>query len=106
MSDDQKMQWWTTDDLCPNILQRQRGRTRPLVSIVSPQGDIEHLSVQDVLDASDRAAWFLTHHMQEDEERFLYMGPNDVRYFIWILGAMKAAKCVCSFSGFTRDRKS
>ncbi|KAJ2985393.1 hypothetical protein NUW58_g5554 [Xylaria curta] len=85
---------WTTDDLLPNILRRLRRRTRPFVSVVTPDGGLEHLSVEDVHNASNRAAWFLHRNLQRDEERCFYMGPNDVRYLIWILGAMKSGKCV------------
>ncbi|KAI8635594.1 acetyl-CoA synthetase-like protein [Xylariaceae sp. FL1651] len=85
---------WATDDLCPNIIRRLRTRTRPFVSVVSPDGQLEHLSVEDLHNASNRAAWFLSQSLEEDEEKCFYMGPNDVRYLIWILGAMKAGKCV------------
>ncbi|KAI3320299.1 acetyl-CoA synthetase-like protein [Xylariaceae sp. AK1471] len=76
------MQWWITDDLCPNIVRRLRERTRPFVSIVSPDGRLEHISVKDLHDASDRAAWFLFRNLKKDEERFFYMGPNDIRYLV------------------------
>jgi acyl-coenzyme A synthetase/AMP-(fatty) acid ligase len=88
------MQWWTTDDLCPNIVRRLRKRTRPFVSIVSPDGGLDHISVKQLHDVSDQAAWFLSRNLERDEEKFFYMGPNDIRYLIWTLGAMKAAKCV------------
>lgn len=64
------------------------------MSVVSPDGGLEHLSVDDVYNASNRAAWFLHRHLARDEEKFFYMGPNDIRYVIWILGAMKSGKCV------------
>ncbi|KAI0518085.1 hypothetical protein F5B22DRAFT_645335 [Xylaria bambusicola] len=86
--------YWTTDDLLPNIIRRLRDRTRPFVSVVAPDGRLEHISVQDVHNASNRAAWFLRRSLARDDEKFLYMGPNDIRYLIWILGAMKAGKCV------------
>ncbi|KAI0872127.1 hypothetical protein GGS24DRAFT_491690 [Hypoxylon argillaceum] len=85
---------WTTDDLLLNLIQKLRKRTRPFVSVVSPDGGLEHLSVDDVYNASNRAAWFLHRHLARDEEKFFYMGPNDIRYVIWILGAMKSGKCV------------
>lgn len=87
---------FTTDDLLPNIIQRFRKRTRPLVSIASPDGGLEHLSFDDVHNASNRAAWFLDQSLERDDEIFFYMGPNDVRYLIWILGAMRLGKCVSS----------
>ncbi|KAI1741725.1 hypothetical protein F4680DRAFT_414841 [Xylaria scruposa] len=85
---------WSTDDLLLNIIQRFRERTRPLVSVVTPDGGLEHLSVEDLYNASNRAAWFLHHNLEKDDERFFYMGPNDIRYLIWVLGAMKVGKCV------------
>lgn len=65
-----------------------------MVSVVSPDGGLENLSFEDVHNASNRAAWFLHRSLERDDEKFLYMGPNDVRYLIWILGAMKLGKCV------------
>ncbi|KAI1310704.1 hypothetical protein F5Y03DRAFT_345330 [Xylaria venustula] len=85
--------YWTTDDLLPNFIQKLRKRTRPFVSVVTPDGGLEHISIQDVHNASNRAAWFLRRNLAGDEEKFLYMGPNDIRYLIWVLGAMKAGKC-------------
>ncbi|KAI0186670.1 hypothetical protein EV127DRAFT_167651 [Xylaria flabelliformis] len=85
---------WATDDLLPNIILRLRTRTRPFVSVVTPDGELEHLSVDDLHNASNRAAWFLHHNLEKDDENFFYMGPNDIRYLIWILGAMKVGKCV------------
>lgn len=87
---------WATDDLLPNLIQRFRKRARPLASVVSPDGGLEHLSFEDVHNASNRAAWFLHRTLEKDDEIFFYMGPNDVRYLIWILGAMKSGKCVSS----------
>ncbi|KAI0189651.1 hypothetical protein F4808DRAFT_34080 [Astrocystis sublimbata] len=85
---------WTTDDLLPNVVERLRKRKRPFVSVVAPDGRLENLSVEDIHNASNRAAWFLHRHLQTHEEKFFYMGPNDVRYVIWTLAAMKAGKCV------------
>ncbi|KAI1422530.1 hypothetical protein F5Y12DRAFT_717225 [Xylaria sp. FL1777] len=84
---------WTTDDLLPNIIQTLRKRTRPLVSVVAPDGRLEHISVEDLHNASNKAAWILQRSLEKHEERFLYMGPSDIRYLIWVLGAMKAGKC-------------
>ncbi|KAI2628252.1 hypothetical protein GGS21DRAFT_528444 [Xylaria nigripes] len=93
---------WTTDDLYPNLIQKLRKRTRPFVSVVAPDGVLEHLSIEAVHNASNRAAWFLSQNLEENEKRFCYMGPNDVRYLIWILGAMKSGKCViCPSPGNT-----
>ncbi|KAI1758278.1 hypothetical protein F4782DRAFT_544611 [Xylaria castorea] len=85
---------WVTENLLPNIIQRLRKRTRPFVSVVTPDGGLEHLSLEDLHNASNRAAWFLHRNLEKDNERFFYMGPNDIRYLIWILGAMKSGKCV------------
>ncbi|KAI0483838.1 hypothetical protein F4859DRAFT_529172 [Xylaria cf. heliscus] len=85
---------WATDDLLPNVIQRLRERTRPFVSVVTPDGGLEHLFVEDIHNASNRAAWFLHRNMEKDEDKLFYMGPSDIRYLIWILGAMKVGKCV------------
>ncbi|GAW26226.1 putative nrps-like enzyme [Rosellinia necatrix] len=85
---------WATDHLLPNIVQRLRKRTRPFVSVVAPDRELEHISVDDLHHASNRAAWFLHRNLERDEERFLYMGPSDIRYLIWTLASMKAGKCV------------
>ena len=90
--------YWTTDDLLPNIIRRLRQRTRPFASVVAPDGVLEHISLQDLHNASNRAAWFLRRNLGRNEEKFLYMGPNDIRYSIWILGAMKSGKCVSTLS--------
>ncbi|KAI0400282.1 hypothetical protein F4802DRAFT_502869 [Xylaria palmicola] len=85
---------WTTDDLLPNVIRKRRASKRPLVSVVSPDGGLEHVSFEDLHNASNRAARFLHHNLGKDEERFFYMGPSDIRYLIWILGAMKLGRCV------------
>ncbi|KAI0102316.1 hypothetical protein GGR51DRAFT_527817 [Nemania sp. FL0031] len=85
---------WTTDDLVPNLIQKLRKRTRPFASVVAPEGGLEQISVDDVHNASNRAAWFLRRNLEQDGEKFFYMGPNDIRYLIWVLGAMKLGKCV------------
>ncbi|KAI1122652.1 hypothetical protein F5Y10DRAFT_253719 [Nemania abortiva] len=85
---------WTTDDLLPNLIQKLRKRTRPFASVVTPEGELEHISFDDIHNVSNRAAWFLHRTLERDEEKFFYMGPNDIRYLIWVLGAMKSGKCV------------
>ncbi|KAJ8128356.1 hypothetical protein O1611_g5279 [Lasiodiplodia mahajangana] len=85
---------WTADDLVPNLIQKLRTRTRPFASVVAPDGGLEHISIDDVHNASNRAAWFLHRNLVKDGEKFFYMGPNDIRYLIWVLGAMKSGKCV------------
>ncbi|KAI0908240.1 hypothetical protein F4823DRAFT_599854 [Ustulina deusta] len=85
--------YWTTNDLLPNLIQRLRKRTKPFVSVVTPDGGLDHISIEDLHNASNRAAWILHRSLERDEERFLYMGPSDIRYLVWILGAMKSGKC-------------
>ncbi len=89
--------YWTTNDLLPNLIQRLRKRTKPFVSVVTPDGGLDHISIDDLHNASNRAAWILHRSLERDEERFLYMGPSDIRYLVWILGAMKSGKCVGTF---------
>ncbi|KAI1173535.1 hypothetical protein F4777DRAFT_557650 [Nemania sp. FL0916] len=84
---------WTTDDLLPNLIQKLRNRARPLITVVTPDGGLEHLSVEEVHNAANRAAWFLHGRLESTDEKFFYMGPNDARYLIWVLGAMKLGKC-------------
>lgn len=62
--------------------------------MTNPESVVLELSYADVDNAANRAAWFLSKNMAQDEEKFFYMGRMDLRYYIWALGAMKAGKCV------------
>ncbi|KAI0598280.1 hypothetical protein F4775DRAFT_556107 [Biscogniauxia sp. FL1348] len=82
-----------TEALYPNAIRRQLSRTRPFATIVSVDGACQDLSYADLENVTNRAAWFLDKHLPQ-EENILYMGPNDIRYLIWVLAAMKTGKCV------------
>ncbi|KAI1504530.1 hypothetical protein F5X99DRAFT_371308 [Biscogniauxia marginata] len=82
-----------TEALYPNAIRRQLSRTRPFATIVSVDGKCQDLSFAELDNVTNRAAWFLDEHLQQDE-KVLYMGPSDIRYLIWVLAAMKTGKCV------------
>ncbi|KAI5917478.1 hypothetical protein F4810DRAFT_717670 [Camillea tinctor] len=82
----------TTERLCPNVLKQQLSRARLFATVVGVDGHCQHLTFKDIENVSNRAAWFLAQNLQSD--KFFYMGPNDIRYFVWVLGAMKTSKCV------------
>ncbi|KAI1136522.1 hypothetical protein F5Y05DRAFT_420244 [Hypoxylon sp. FL0543] len=82
----------TTPNLVPNIIRRQLHRKKPFATIVGIDGVVQDISFFDLENASNRASWFLVENV-EDENVF-YMGPNDIRYLIWVLAAMKTGKCV------------
>lgn len=88
--------WWSTEKgLLPNFIKRERlNQTEPFFMVVSPEGVVLELSYADVDNAANRAAWFLSNNLAQDEEKVFYMGRMDLRYYIWALGAMKAGKCV------------
>lgn len=90
--------WWTTEKgLLPNFIKRERlNQTEPFFVVANPEGVVLELSYADVDNAANRAAWFLSKNLAQEEEKFFYMGRMDLRYYIWALGAMKAGKCVCS----------
>jgi acyl-coenzyme A synthetase/AMP-(fatty) acid ligase len=93
---------WTTGDLVPNLIRGLRNRKRPFASVVCPDGGLEHISVEDIHHASNRAAWFLHRNLNIEDKRFYYMGPSDIRYLIWTIAAMKTRKCVvCPSPGNT-----
>ncbi|KAI1500716.1 hypothetical protein F5X99DRAFT_229647 [Biscogniauxia marginata] len=83
----------TTESLLPNVIRRRQHRARPFATVVSIDGGVQHLSFSDLENASNRASWFLDEKIVDDKV-FLYMGPNDIRYFIWVIAAMKTGKCV------------
>ncbi|KAI1409283.1 hypothetical protein F5Y13DRAFT_203712 [Hypoxylon sp. FL1857] len=82
----------TTQDLVPNIIRRQLHRARPFANIVGIDGAIKEISFSDLENASNRAAWYLDEKIADDN--VFYMGPNDMRYLIWVLAAIKTGKCV------------
>lgn len=88
--------WWTTEKgLLPNFIKRERiNQTDPFFVVANPEAVVLELSYADVDNAANRAAWFLSKNLAQDEEKFFYMGRMDLRYYIWALGAMKAGKCV------------
>ncbi|KAI3395952.1 hypothetical protein diail_663 [Diaporthe ilicicola] len=89
-------QWWTTEKgLLPNFIKRERlNRTEPFFVVANPEAIVLELSYADVDNAANRAAWFLSKTLGQDEDKVFYMGRMDLRYYMWALGAMKAGKCV------------
>lgn len=89
------MSAWTTErGLLPNIVKQRISQPEPFLVFATPEGELEELTFADIDNASNRAAWFLTKNLAQDEEKFYYMGRMDIRYFIWVLAAMKTGKCV------------
>ncbi|KAI1262495.1 hypothetical protein F5Y18DRAFT_397366 [Xylariaceae sp. FL1019] len=82
----------STEYLIPNVIRRrQHDQSRPFVIILSVNGSRQAISFQDLENCSNRAAWILD---SLPDRRMLYMGPNDIRYAIWLIAAIKANKCV------------
>ncbi|ROW14073.1 hypothetical protein VPNG_04087 [Cytospora leucostoma] len=87
-------QWWTTENgLLPNVIKQRKSQVEPYFVFANAEGITEELTFTDIDNASDRAAWFLTKNLAEDEKKFFYMGRVDIRYFIWVVAAMKTGKC-------------
>ncbi|KAI1298346.1 hypothetical protein F5Y03DRAFT_269448 [Xylaria venustula] len=83
----------TTERLIPNVVKQLSAQNRRYATVVNGNGDYQHLTFHDLDNASSRAAWFIDQNVK-DQDKFLYMGPNDIRYLIWVLAAMKTGKCV------------
>ncbi|KAI3317133.1 hypothetical protein HD806DRAFT_551096 [Xylariaceae sp. AK1471] len=81
----------TTQDLIPNVIRRQKGRSRPYATIVGVDGSRQVVTFADLENWSNRAAWFLD---KLPGQQVLYMGPNDIRYALWAIAAIKTGKCV------------
>lgn len=75
------------------IRNNQSTRSTPCVLITSPEAVTERLFLGDLENASNRAAMFLEQQLPKDSKTFFYMGPSDMRYFIWVLAAMKTERC-------------
>lgn len=86
--------WTTENGLLPNLIKQRKSQVEPYFVFANAEGITEELTFTDIDNASDRAAWFLTKNLAEDEKKFFYMGRMDIRYFIWVLAAMKTGKCV------------
>lgn len=76
------------------IRDSQSTRSTPCVLITSPESVTEQIFLNDLENASNRAASFLEQEIPKDHTTFFYMGPSDMRYFIWVLAAMKTERCV------------
>lgn len=69
-------------------------RSTPCVLITSPDAVEEEFFLGDLENVSNRAAQFLEQELPKDQTTFFYMGPSDIRYFIFVLAAMKTGRCV------------
>lgn len=79
----------------PNFIKRERmGWTNPFLVVADAEGIVDELTFADIDNATNRAAWFLSQNLAQDEDKFYYMGRLDLRYYIWLFAAMKAGKCV------------
>lgn len=81
----------TTEYLIPNVIRQQRNRARPYANIVDLEGSRLVATFADLENWSNRAAWFLE---TIPSRQVLYMGPNDIRYAILLIAAIKTGKCV------------
>lgn len=82
----------TTDNLLPNVIRRHQYRARRYATIVGIDGAQQDVSFSDLGNSSNRAAWFLAEKVAD--ENVFYMEPNDIRYLIWVIAAIKTGKCV------------
>ncbi|KAI0509753.1 hypothetical protein F5B22DRAFT_615931 [Xylaria bambusicola] len=83
----------TTERLIPNVVKRKAAEGQRFATIVNADGKQQHLSYHDLDNASSRAAWFIEQNLK-GQDKFFYMGSNDIRYVVWVLAAMKTRKCV------------
>ncbi|KAI1152125.1 hypothetical protein F4825DRAFT_450813 [Nemania diffusa] len=81
----------TTEYLIPNVIRQQQNRARPFAKVVSLEGPDLVATFADLENWSNRAAWFLE---TIPSQQVLYMGPNDIRYAILLIAAIKTGKCV------------
>ncbi|KAI0154744.1 hypothetical protein GGR52DRAFT_256864 [Hypoxylon sp. FL1284] len=79
-------------ELIPHVVKRRINQTRPLIKISHPERDPVEITFAILDNAVNRAAWFLTNNLAEDEETFIWMSKSDVRYIIWAIAAMKTGK--------------
>ena len=88
--------------LLPHIVD-ERSRTeyeRPFAlyprSKIPSQG-FREVSYKQLANAVNRAAWWLESYITQDEEKespVAYLGPNDLRYIIFVLATMKTGRKV------------
>ena len=86
----------STEHLWPNAIRSRVAEKRPYVKVVNVNGQVQDVTFADLENASNRAAQFLEQNCPYDT--FAYMGPSDLRYMIWAIGAMKSGKCVSTSS--------
>lgn len=89
----------TTQDLIPNIIRRKKSRERPYAIIAGIDGSRQVVTFADLENWSNRAALFLD---KLPGKQVLYMGPNDIRYALWAIAAIKTGKCVSLWSAVAR----
>lgn len=99
--------WCTTErGLLPNLIRREKiHQKEPFIVLANPEGIVHEYTYADIENASNRAAWFLEKTMAPEEEKVFYMGRMDLRYYVWMIAAMKAGKCVSLFGRSSRVRK-
>ncbi|KAI8954888.1 hypothetical protein F4801DRAFT_574895 [Xylaria longipes] len=81
----------TTEYLIPNVIRQQHNRARPYANIVDLEGSHLIATFADLENWSNRVAWFLE---TIPSQQVLYMGPNDIRYAILLIAAIKTGKCI------------
>lgn len=79
-------------ELIPHVVKRRIHQTRPLIKISHPDREPLEVTFAVLDNAVNRAAWFLSENLSQDEQTFIWMSQSDVRYIIWAIAAMKTGK--------------
>jgi acyl-coenzyme A synthetase/AMP-(fatty) acid ligase len=79
------------EKLLLDVVQRLASE-RPWATVVSISGAVRALTYDDLENASNRLAWILSE--KSTEKDIMYIGPNDVRFVIWVMAAARTGKCV------------
>ncbi|KAH8673378.1 hypothetical protein BX600DRAFT_455167 [Xylariales sp. PMI_506] len=81
-------------DLFPNIVKDRAELGQIFGYVADLSGNPEEVSFRRLLNAVDRAAWFIRERLPEDVKVFAWMAKNDFRYTVWMIAAAKAGKIV------------
>ncbi|KAI1076050.1 acetyl-CoA synthetase-like protein [Whalleya microplaca] len=76
----------------PALIKRRIGESRPFLVISHPHRDPIKVTFATLDNAINRAAWFISESLPQDEDTFIWMSQSDVRYIVWALAAIKTGK--------------
>jgi acyl-coenzyme A synthetase/AMP-(fatty) acid ligase len=85
--------------LLPHIVdaRAKAGYSQPFAmyakSIDAAEG-FRSVSYAQIANAVNRASWWLDTELGEKEHTFVYFGPNDLRYIIFVLATIKTGRKV------------